>query len=97
MIENKLVKISPNGKYCGVSLWTRNEESIGRIIASWTNIAGPVFGPTFDDWLIELGISDDDKKMIHDYIQQAGLVGNLELEEHAKRWLKDTIFDEINK
>lgn len=95
MIENKLIKISMGSKYS--ACWWLEQEKIGRIVASWINVAGFVFGPTFDDWLTELGISNDDKKTIHDYIQQFGLEGKLELEKHAKNWLKDVLSDEFNK
>jgi hypothetical protein len=76
------------------SCWWLEWDYISRIVASWIHVAGFVFGQTFDDWLTELGISDDDKKTIHDYVNQLGLTGKMELENHAKKWLKTILESE---
>lgn len=86
MIENKLVKLSMNDEYS--PCWWIECEHIGRIVASWISVAGFNFGQTFDDWLTKLKISGDDQKAIHDYIEQFGLTGKMELENHARKWLK---------
>lgn len=82
MFENQKIYVASLDEYVHMS----------RIIASWRNVAkrygrkGLGFGSNhFATWLNEIGVSDEDARMIYTFQQN----GKLELENAAERYLNN--------
>lgn len=59
-----------------------------RYIASWIKSGGGRFDWAFKEWLKDLGLSDDDVRIVYNFATN----GKLEYQEHAKAWLQEKGF-----
>ena len=66
-------------------------EFYSRIIASWAKEYAPykIFDNTFKDWLISLGLTDEDVENIYELAD----CGKMEIEHHADQWLQQQGID----
>ena len=66
-----------------------NDEYATRYIASWIRVGGQLYYgedvDKFQNWLISMGLSDDDVC----YITELARCGKLELEASARKFLKE--------